>query len=995
MSIQNFQKYYDRLNSAQKQAVDTIEGPVMVVAGPGTGKTQILTLRIANILLKTDVSAENILALTFTESGVSSMRKRLASIIGTAQAHRVSINTFHGFCNNIIQHHPEEFPHIIGGRNISDVEQISIVESIIDTTELNLLKPFGDTYYYLRNILSSISTLKREGVSPAVFSTMIDRLKEDFENSADKYHEKGAFKGKMKSEAQKEQKKLEKNSELAVIYSAYQKVLHEKKFYDYSDMIMEVARALSNNEDLLLTLQEQYQYILVDEHQDTNNAQNTILTLLSNFHHNPNLFVVGDEKQAIFRFQGASLENFLYFKKIYPEVVIINLEENYRSSQVILDASHAVLAGRQKLRSQKKHAEEPITIYAFSRPENEYYYLAKSIEEKISNDIAPHEIAVLYRDNIDSQLIVAALEKSNIPFCVTSDQNILEDEEIKKIILLLKLINNFGSDELLAQVMHIDFCKIHPLDLYKIIARSTKKDDQGKRTSLHEIIERESILSSLDLEGAETASKLYSNLVQWAKLRSSLTCEQLTERVVRESGVLAHILIQVNTVEILSKLMSLFAEMRKMIESGQGLYLKDFIDYLSTLETHNILIKQSGGDNLKNAVRLMTAHKSKGLEFEYVYIVNAHEGHWGGKKSRELLPLPSEIGLLSGVKSTEDDNNDDERRLFYVAITRAKKQVNISYSKESISGKEQLPCQFIEEIHENLKKNGDVSQYEDVEYVAQHLVAPRMHTGVRVRDSEYIKTLFDEHGLSVTALNNYLDCPWKYFYNNLLRIPRAMTKHQIYGVAVHDALKDFFDNAEKTINKDFLISKFNEYLSRQIMSPSEMEESKKKGETALSGYFDTWHNDWIINTVTEYDIKAVMLDDVRLTGKIDKIEILGDGKEVNVVDYKTSKPKSRNEIEGKTASSNGGMKRQLAFYRLLLDNYDNQKYKMISGEIDFIEPDEKGLYKKEKFTISDEELELLQEDILRVSNEIRNGLFWDKRCEEKDCEYCALREMME
>ncbi|MBP9669729.1 MAG: ATP-dependent helicase, partial [Candidatus Pacebacteria bacterium] len=337
-----FSKLYRGLNAAQKQAVDTLDGPVMVVAGPGTGKTQILTLRIAHILRETDTPPDAILALTFTESGVTAMRKRLVRIIGS-EAYRVGIFTFHGFCNEIIRRYPEDFGRIIGAEPTTDIEKIDILRSIIEGHTFEHLKPFGDTFYYVNDLRQAISELKRENVTPDKLRTSLSAARRSFEATEGLYHERGAHQGKMKGIHEVAAKRLARTEELLVVYEAYQEALRAKRLYDFDDMIVEAVSALETNPALLLRVQEEYHYLLADEHQDANTAQNRLLELLASFHERPNIFVVGDEKQAIFRFQGASLDNFFYFKKLYPEASLIALTEGYRSGQKILDASHSMI----------------------------------------------------------------------------------------------------------------------------------------------------------------------------------------------------------------------------------------------------------------------------------------------------------------------------------------------------------------------------------------------------------------------------------------------------------------------------------------------------------------------------------------------------------------------------------------------------------------------------------------------------------------------------
>jgi DNA helicase-2/ATP-dependent DNA helicase PcrA len=291
MITPKFQTSYKRLNSEQKEAVDLIEGPVMVIAGPGTGKTQILTLRIANILLKTQVNPSNILALTFTEAAAAEMRHRLVEMIGT-DGYKVEINTFHGFCNDVIKNYPEAFSHMISSEPITEVEQIQFMEELILKTELQYLRPFGDPLYYVRSVLSEINNLKKEAVNPADLELAIEQQKKDFDVIEDLYHDKGRYKGEMKGKYQDLKKEIVKNEELNTLYKSYQNFLEQEKFYDFNDMLFEVKDMMESDKSFLLTLQEKYQYILVDEHQDTNALQNRIVQLLGDFFDEPNIFVV-------------------------------------------------------------------------------------------------------------------------------------------------------------------------------------------------------------------------------------------------------------------------------------------------------------------------------------------------------------------------------------------------------------------------------------------------------------------------------------------------------------------------------------------------------------------------------------------------------------------------------------------------------------------------------------------------------------------------------
>lgn len=1003
MTSQAFEQAYAKLNAQQRHAVDTIEGPVMVIAGPGTGKTQILTLRIANILRKTDMEPDNILALTFTESGVASMRRRLMEMIG-GPAYTVGINTFHGFCNDIIGDHPEYFPRIIGAEPITEVDRVRIIEQTLERLPLELLRPYGDPTYYVGRILSSIDKLKQEGVSIERFEDIVAKELHRFESIEDLYYDKGAHKGKMKGAYQKQQKNLKKNEELATLYRQYEEALREGKWYDYADMIMEVLEALQRDANLLLLLQEQYQYILVDEHQDTNNAQNRIVELLCGFHQNPNIFVVGDEKQAIYRFQGASLENFLYFQKLYPSAELIVLEENYRSTQIILDAAHGVIPGKKELRANAPHTQRPIRIGVFANDDAERYGIARDIKERIDAGTAPGDIAILYRNNRDAFPMMEMLERMEIPAVIESDQDIMRDDEIGKLVRILQAVYAFGSPEEFIGMLHIDFLGVEPLDLYKCMEHANRN-----RISIYDIARSEETLRSelLGLQKPEVIHDLYAKMTHWNAAAKNKGLAESVELIMRDSGVLTHILAGSEPVEKMEKLTAFFDEIKKLVEAHRDAKLADLFAHLETMERHGLTVKRSVGGHGTGKVHLMTAHRSKGLEFDHVYIINTFDTHWGNKKSRELLKLPATVFARTDDPVAEgDDENADERRLFYVALTRAKQTATITYAKENMHKREQLPSLFIGEIREDLCAAMPTEAYEDELAAHQEkLFAPRTIAAVDIRDKEYIKELFMRNGLSATALNNYLVCPWRYFYSNLLRIPGAPEKHQMFGTAVHNALQDFFNAlVERGADRQFLVDKFVYHLGRQSLTGRDFEDAKKKGVAALEGYFDAHHQAWQGNVLTEYAISDIMMTpEIRLTGKIDKMEFIGAGNRVNVVDYKTGKPKSRNQIEGvkkeaddetegEAQTEGGSIKRQLVFYRILLDRQG--KYDMATAQIDFIEPMQSGNYKTELFEILPEEVAALETEIMRVGTEILEGAFWEKRCADQECEYCKLRNLM-
>ncbi|MEZ4195200.1 MAG: ATP-dependent helicase [Candidatus Paceibacterota bacterium] len=481
MKEANFKAELAKLNPEQRQAVETIEGPVMVIAGPGTGKTQILTLRIANILLQTDMQPENILALTFTESGAKAMRERLKRYVGTV-AYRVPIYTFHGFAQHLISTYPEAFSRIIGGRPATDIEKVDLMESILNNNEIKILRPMGDKTYYVPSLIRIISSLKQEYIKPDDLVEIIAKQEQNL-LSIEKIHQKGAHKGKVRGEYVKQEKVVAKNRELLFVYKQYEQLLKDKRIYDFDDMIIETVQALKSNSDLLLDLQETYQYVLADEHQDVNGSQNKILEYLTNFHESPNIFVVGDEKQAIFRFQGASLENFLYFMDLFPTTTKIVLTENYRSGQTILDAAHSLVRVEDDLLSSMRVPLEASLVKEslvcrrdFSHEAVEDDWLVKAIGEKLSNGTKPEEIAVIVRTNREVELLAERLQQKNIPVFASADGDILDHPITESVQALIDFVLSDVSEEAIFKVLHGAYWGLPTSDLIRIAsARSFER----------------------------------------------------------------------------------------------------------------------------------------------------------------------------------------------------------------------------------------------------------------------------------------------------------------------------------------------------------------------------------------------------------------------------------------------------------------------------------------------------------------------------------------
>lgn len=989
-----FIEAYKNLNDEQKRAVDAIEGPVMVIAGPGTGKTSILTLRIANILRQTDTPPNGILALTFTESAVHSMRKKLVHFIGSA-AYRVHIFTFHGFAQEIITRYPEYFPRIIGGIIATDSERLLIIETALSKGDFKIIRPFGDQFFYARKALSAIQDIKRDGINPAQFLEMVDEEEKNILSSDDLYHEKGRSKGLLKREYSERLQNCKKNRELAELYGLYENLLKEKNLYDYDDMLVELVSTLSREKDLLLNLQEEYLYILADEHQDANNSQNAILELLSDYQNTRNLFIVGDEKQAIYRFQGASLQNFLYFQKKFSDAEVIFLDHNYRSTQNILDASHALMDNRNvelprprlKRGSREEIVEKPIHITKYPTEDDELMGLVEHVSKQIASGVLPEDIAVLVRTNREIESVGKALLGFKIPHTLFTDDDVLADPDIEKLLIVLRAIVYPENDQLVGSMFLVDFLGLNPIDAIAL-NRFAFENRISSLEALSNSVIRER------LRDKDSVAQLEEKFLIWKRASHNESAVDAFLKIVNGSGFQEYLLHRKESLEKVEKLTKLYDEIKSFLTSNKGAKLQDFIVSIDTLIRHGNPISFSKRSLGLKGVSVMTAHKSKGLEWRSVYITNGVDTVWGNRRRIAGFRLPYPLGAYD-----EQADNEDERRLFYVALTRAKENVFISYCELDKNSKERIVSEFVSELPNDLVVFENGKSYPIYENLNRALKEEESVSRT-VWDREYLRQLFEDQGLNPTALNGYLRCPWQYFFKNLVRLPDIPEKYLHFGNAVHAGLKTFADKKREgeIISSEDVLDVFEKFLKRMPLSKKDLQDSLEKGREILPKYLNQYNQSWHKDVITEFAINGVSLklsdsSEVLIRGRIDKIELYEDGT-ANVVDYKTGSRKTRNEILGNTKSSNGDMKRQLDFYKLLLDTYDDGKFQMISGDIDFVEPDAKGVFHKEHFEITREDGRAVGELVGKVAQEIRSFSFWGKTCDNSDCEFCKLKKVL-
>lgn len=990
-----FKRAYNALNTEQRAAVDAIEGPVMVIAGPGTGKTQILTLRIAKILLETQVQPENILALTFTESGASAMRERLALYAGT-RAYRVKIATFHSFCQQLISTYPDAYTRIIGGRAATDLEKIDLIESILQSNSFRLLRPVGDPSYYVTPLLRILSSMKQENISPDGLASII-ATQEHALAGIEKMHTKGAHKGKVRGEYQKKEKSIEKNKELLLVYRLYEALLQEQRLFDFDDMIVETIKALEENADMLLDLQEQYHYIHADEHQDVNGSQNRILELLCAYHDTPNIFVVGDEKQAIYRFQGASLENFLYFEDSFSHTKTVALTHNYRSGQTILDAAFSLIrAGegpaaelRIPLQAQPE-AEGEVVSAAFSHQIVEDAWVVDTIVRCINSGVKSEEIAVIVRTNREVEQFASLLRKKGIAVEATADGDILQHPLTTSVFNLIGAVVQVDSQKPLFTLLHGAHWEIKTDDLLKVLTT------RNFSVSLWSLISDEVKLRTLGVAEPEKFTRIAQVLAEAQRRQMTQSPARVLEYLLQESGLLKMALVA-DPVEHGRVIRRLYDELEALSLQKQHATLKDVHDSLTSYFQYKLPLNAPYLATQAHAVQVMTAHKSKGLEFSHVFVPHVHDSNWGGAVRRTYFDVP----LNRHIDAEIFDPYDDERRLLFVAMTRAKESLHLSYAHTNSDGKKLLVSRLLCEIASEHMKALATEEVESRFSPTASLSAVEVKAQV---DPAFLQHMLKERGLSATALNNYLQSPWNYLYRNVLRIPEVQDLPLLFGTAVHEVMQKVTATHTKKgeMPSDSEIKHYLELaLLKLPLSEEEYTQLHEKGLQSLLSYIPHMASSLPLNTVEEFSIHVAMptgipeFPELTLTGKLDRLDMDGEGRVIQVVDYKTGKPKTRNVIEGKTQTGNGEYKRQLTFYALLLSLYGDERYVCKTGVLTFIEPDNKGVIHEERFEITAEEIHELQQEIISVVKQIIGGEFLTSACDEKVCDYCAYVHMLQ
>jgi DNA helicase-2/ATP-dependent DNA helicase PcrA len=944
-----FEQEYAKLNKAQKDAVDIINGPVMVVAGPGTGKTQILALRIANILQKTDIKPDGVLCLTFTNSAVEQMTERLVRYIGDT-GKKINVLTFHSFGMKVLEEHYKVLGLKQAPRLLQDTETAIFFDHILNNYTWDYLRPRADGARYFKDLRSLISLLKRERISKEKFKSSLEKEIKYLKESEDSVSTRGESKGKLKKEVQKEIEGLERSREIATFLEIYEKEKTEKNVLDYDDILENLVKIVEGSEDVLAQMRERYLYVLIDEHQDSSRVQNEFLKVVWGDVEKPDIFVVGDDRQLIYGFSGASIAYFEGFKKTFSGAKIIQLVDNYRSTQVILDASHALLQSvmsDKKLISQNKE-HYPIKLVETGTQAEEIIAAGKDIENIQKTGINPSDCAILVPKNKQVRAALQILHTMDLPVASLEALDFFDQEEAQAFLRVLKIIHN-GDVPSLALSFFDKVSEVEPLQAHIFFTGQNMRE-----FSMDKILEK----TSPTLFGESEAGKWTLKLAKWKNDAAKMSTEILVETIGQELFANKEEHNLVTGEEIVNTVLGLLT---KELEKNPNLRLADFIAYLEKLEFYAEPVPVVTLP--KEGIKVLTMHSSKGAEFEYVWIAHMDEHSLtSGKKM--AFSLPESI-----KEKIEERDIDAIKRKLYVAITRAKRFCTLSYAAESEKGSGRELAQIIKELPEEV-----------FEKPARNAFSITDAGGEKAKKdlgklTKLVAEKYSDRYVSVSLLNNFFECSWKWYFRNLLQLPEAKTESLEFGSAVHSAIDEILK-------------------SNKIILPEDKEVAKVVSEWAKRRLAEIATNRENEQSVSLNDPKFPGL---KIYGKIDLIEMLR-GNKVRVTDFKTGGVRKKSEIEKLDEEGRmSGNLRQLAMYSYLLEE-SARKLKVQESRLEFLEA--KNI--KESFydrIITNAEIELLKKDIADYDKLVKNGKWINRPCnynsygKNTECEYCKMAEI--
>ena len=1000
------------LNQEQLKAVTHDQGPLLIVAGAGTGKTTVLINRLAYLVLDKKIKTEEILLLTFTEKAAGELEERADKILPYGYVD-LWIHTFHGFCERVLRENALDIGLSASFKLVNDTEQWILIKKNLELFALDYYRPLGNPTKFISEMLHHFSRLKDENISVAEYLKYAQDLENGkIEAPKDKKTKSAKTKVLKKAAADSEEDNDEGDAleivrvkELANAFKVYNQLLLDNNYLDFGDLIVYTLKLWQERPNILKKYQKQFKYIMVDEFQDTNLAQYELVKILAK--PNNNLVVVGDDDQAIYKFRGASISNIMQFKDDYQKAPELVLTENYRSRQEILDHAYQFIQNNnpnrleEKLKIDKrlkakayakelKDATEKVQFFNFGNQDDELAYVSEkiiSLYEAGQGRIKYSDFAILVRANDTADIYVKELTRRNIPNQFMSWRGLYYKPLVLDILAYFRLLDNYHESSALFRVLNMDIFKVSHLDLINI-----NKVANRKVWSLFEALKNIDSISGLSDKSVKNINKLLELISLHSVLAAKESPTKILLHFAYDSGLLKNLDID-QDLETFSYLNQLYQKIRKLEETAPDLKLKDFLEAINLeLEAGETgALKLDFSDN--ETVKIMTVHGAKGLEFKYVFIVNLVDKKFPTINRGEKISIPEKLVKEIISDSSESDIHlEEERRLFYVAMTRAKEGLFLSGAKDYGGAREKKPSRFIEEAGLVPIESANLKLSEKNEFLRD------LH---RLNEREIVNERIENYPLpdkfSFSQLAAYSSCPLQYKFAFILKVPVLGDKASlIFGRVLHNTLYNFFlPLLDKNIRKQE--SLFNESNKKELKNPmsfnrllelyeefwqedgyqskKEREEYKQKGVKAITDYWNAYKKEAEPKVLFLEKKFSFRIGEDIIKGTIDRVDELVDGT-IEIIDYKTGKEKTLDY----------NVKKQLILYQIFLEEFLNKKVSALSYY--YLESGQKA-----SFVATEKEITKLRLDVIAEIAEIKKRNFIAKPS--PLCKFCDFNSICE
>lgn len=988
-------------NAGQMECIKTLDGPVMVLAGPGTGKTFTIIQRI-KYMLETGITPESILCLTYSEAAANEMKARLVKEIGTI-ASSVTIHTYHAFCNEIIRQNPMEFELLDGVGLVDDITKRSLMAETIDEIKPQHYKTkWGDSKYFIPELLTVVDEIKKNQVTKEDYFNTLEnspQWKGKLKELEEEYKEREA-KGKLVktflASLDSHKKKIGKAIEAWAIFEKYDTKLKQKNFIDFNDMINMVLENFDTNEEFLKRVSAKFKYFLVDEYQDTNYAQNKIVFKLAEGAGSQNIFVVGDDDQIIYEFQGAKTDTLAKFLSLYPATKVICLRENNRSCQNILDLSYDVIAqdetrlefnpqfanhgiNKKLIAKNTTFANNKIQLHSFADIKQENNFIVEEIEKlskSMPDDLS--QIAILTRENSELINFVELLSAKNIQFQIKSSKSIFA---LKPSILIYFYLKTLENHELYADKL-FGLLVSKPFDFeladYNFLLEQNRLNHRDFIANLRANADH----AWADKDKVQNFLAVFESLKD---LKATETLKNLIVGIINQTGILQYFVkTETNRIENIFAIKRIVDEAEAFMNLHEDASLADFIAHLDMAFDSGIPINIDRDEYTQNAVQLVTLHGAKGREFEYVFMPNLIAKKWEGKRVSNSISLPiakEEIDEAARKKS-------EQLRLLFVGITRAKHTLTLSFSN-TIDGKPQEFTSYLSRVIQNTEIvdefTHELSRDDYTFEIAKSLTLTGFDYKTAFKDE--LEARIKDFILSPSALNCYQSCPRNFLYTYILQIPVYSEEWDSanYGSAVHKTLEIAMQKGYPT--KEEFCEIFLKNLSTQKFSNADTRRQfEERGEKKLAEFYPHFAGvppERVF--ATEHYLKYVPVEDYFIKGFIDRIEKNADGT-FALYDYKTGSAKRKTQITDGGDYEN--YLNQLRFYKFAFET-QNPDAKVTQVGLIFIEEPSENFYT----TLTDEDNRIIKEKIIDTYKNIHALNFDPPEQDDKRCATCEFRQL--